>query len=690
MRKIFLLAVFAISMFYLNIDLVLSDESSFCKGISDLIENQHGAYDLFGSMTNGDIIQNEGLPKQYIPDYHQSRNQQIDLCWQKDGCGDGCAVRLGKKLASYMSKLDEGSEQNRMKMSNFLKSIKVILKQFDQADFATALLLTYNTFINQLQKINLKITKDIDFSNYANIDGSDTTIEDTSIEAINRIDKLINEIDSRFSTKIHGIVYKDLGIVTDNNFLQIQKDVNDLLETRELFQKEIKALKTRLKENNKKHPQSKEKDSASESKEKAITGENSMVGKIGLILFILIFSALFLLIYVRIKKLSKKIDNKIGEHGGMEPAVIAGTIKSLELQMGGAKSKIEKIEDELKKIKDELKNDKEFDSDNGDKIPQETQNIKVSGERFKELMRNFTQRLNELEAQKEQKPSYLKQLNSDLKNIKLQITNIHTQIKEIQKQQEKKADNTSIQANTLRTIIKFENDILKKKWTDLDENLKIIAEKAKTDEDERAFYQTILKKIPMKIKDEELKKLALKYPEKIASLRVHNDKISMLHVINKRFKDKYIEDKYTQNDMTAINVHEEIEWIRKWTQFLSSFDDKREVDKITEFSPTKWIRESFIEIADYFLVQYQNTKPDDRSNTYEELHSIVVNILAKAGIEPISITPYKTMFNSEKHLSRSSTSNESLPDGVITGVIRSGFKQGERPIQTPEVTVNRK
>ena len=65
-------------------------------------------------------------------------------------------------------------------------------------------------------------------------------------------------------------------------------------------------------------------------------------------------------------------------------------------------------------------------------------------------------------------------------------------------------------------------------------------------------------------------------------------------------------------------------------------------------------------------------------------------VLRVASVEPIDVTPGETLFDSARHVGRSTSNDPRFADGVITGVVRNGFIEGGRQvIRQPEVIVNR-
>ncbi len=91
-----------------------------------------------------------------------------------------------------------------------------------------------------------------------------------------------------------------------------------------------------------------------------------------------------------------------------------------------------------------------------------------------------------------------------------------------------------------------------------------------------------------------------------------------------------------------------------------------------------------------FLIEYQKAARDGENRPLEESYQILLDVLQKGDAEPIPIVLEETSFNSDIHIIRTITHNNSLPNGVIVRVSKNGFRENNGTIiQPPEVIVNR-
>ena len=129
--------------------------------------------------------------------------------------------------------------------------------------------------------------------------------------------------------------------------------------------------------------------------------------------------------------------------------------------------------------------------------------------------------------------------------------------------------------------------------------------------------------------------------------------------------------------------------IRNTSLLMRNFQLAPDIQKIFDFKPEKWIRETFIDFADSFLREYQKAQLDGKQDDLKIPYDIVIEVLKKANIVPVEIILGKTNFDNSIFLARSSTTNNKYRNNTIISVIRNGFKDaGGKLIRQPEVTVN--
>jgi molecular chaperone GrpE (heat shock protein) len=130
---------------------------------------------------------------------------------------------------------------------------------------------------------------------------------------------------------------------------------------------------------------------------------------------------------------------------------------------------------------------------------------------------------------------------------------------------------------------------------------------------------------------------------------------------------------------------EEIRRTRELASLLNS-----ELDRVLDFRVKSWVTDSFLPFADLYLQRCQQAQIEKRDGAMSEGLTLVRNMLRIAAVEPIDVTPGETLFDSTRHVGRSTSNDPRFADGVITGVVRNGFIEGgQLVIRQPEVIVNR-
>jgi hypothetical protein len=109
-----------------------------------------------------------------------------------------------------------------------------------------------------------------------------------------------------------------------------------------------------------------------------------------------------------------------------------------------------------------------------------------------------------------------------------------------------------------------------------------------------------------------------------------------------------------------------------------------------DFRFRSWVTDAFLPFADLYLQRYQQARFEHGDGALEAGADLVRKVLRAAAVEAIDVTPGETLFDSARHVGRSTTNDPRFPDGVITGVVRNGFIEGgQQVIRQPEVIVNR-
>ena len=273
-----------------------------------------------------------------------------------------------------------------------------------------------------------------------------------------------------------------------------------------------------------------------------------------------------------------------------------------------------------------------------------------------------------------------KQYNDDLKE------EIKKELNEFSKNMENKFDDkfsqyiVDIKVVISSEIQKSEKEITEKKWEKLKENHQAIIDQA-TDlkEKENTFFEETLKEDLVALFTDFDKSTASKYNSILTEINEYYKQMMCLAMIHNYFESP---EAHPEQDIDTPEL-------RSWSELLSSLQSSRKIRKMLNFKLAGWIRSDFLEVADMFLREYLDRKQEKSDDSWDELNQIVLDVLAKADLKPVEIELGKTNYNSKKHIARSSISNNSLPDKVITGIIRNGFMQKERVIQQPQVTINK-
>ncbi len=228
-------------------------------------------------------------------------------------------------------------------------------------------------------------------------------------------------------------------------------------------------------------------------------------------------------------------------------------------------------------------------------------------------------------------------------------------------------------------IVKMEKNNLSYKWENFRKTqiYNLFKEFNKDDSEIKTCYDKADTIVKLFAKYETI---PMRYNEILAPFKEYHSKLQMLGTVSK----------YLAGEIEKLPEPEkERERLLKWSYVLTGFENPTESKKILEFKVERWIREQFLEIADKILCKYHQTKSDIK-DALEDLRRDVTELLKKGKIKPIEIVIGETPFDPQIHISHSTGRDNSLPNEVITGVIRYGFKHGERIIQQPVVTVNKR
>jgi hypothetical protein len=139
------------------------------------------------------------------------------------------------------------------------------------------------------------------------------------------------------------------------------------------------------------------------------------------------------------------------------------------------------------------------------------------------------------------------------------------------------------------------------------------------------------------------------------------------------------------------SVEKELLGIRERAQLLANIQNSGAAERLLQFSPRAWVRGSFLDFADELLQAWQREVAAGREGELKDAHRLTVEALKAAGLELVPIELNRTQFDPSVHRGRATEFNGALPDGVIVGILKNGFRETGtgRVLIQPEVTVNR-
>jgi molecular chaperone GrpE (heat shock protein) len=132
--------------------------------------------------------------------------------------------------------------------------------------------------------------------------------------------------------------------------------------------------------------------------------------------------------------------------------------------------------------------------------------------------------------------------------------------------------------------------------------------------------------------------------------------------------------------------------VRDYSNFLSALQNSDRSTGRLNFNLRAWIADRFREFADHFLRFYQEARMQGRlGEDLKIAYRIICDVLEWADLKPIDIELGNTVFNSRVHVGRGTQNVPQYGEGVIVGVVRSGFRNSKTDeiIKQPEVVVNR-
>jgi hypothetical protein len=135
--------------------------------------------------------------------------------------------------------------------------------------------------------------------------------------------------------------------------------------------------------------------------------------------------------------------------------------------------------------------------------------------------------------------------------------------------------------------------------------------------------------------------------------------------------------------------HQNLMRTREFINLLTMIQNSNLVADRLSFRLERWVEDQFLDFADLYLQEYQVARLKGDGAHLEPGLQIVRRVLKVADLEPADLALGVTVFDSARHIGRSTTSDPNFANGLILGVVRNGFLRGGQVLRQPEVIVNR-
>ncbi|MBI5844833.1 MAG: hypothetical protein HZB23_09225 [Deltaproteobacteria bacterium] len=197
---------------------------------------------------------------------------------------------------------------------------------------------------------------------------------------------------------------------------------------------------------------------------------------------------------------------------------------------------------------------------------------------------------------------------------------------------------------------------------------------------DRELYRKLISELPELLAESGA--VAASFADASAALAVYQSNVAVLEAIIRALKE--------EDRAATPNTPERYHLINTFLNQMDVFQYSGQIPVIAGFKPEKWVRESFLGVADLVIKEHQRLSPGQDAPNLSRALWLALEVLSRAGVETETIVLCETRFDSKNHVVRSTVNRTDLPDGVITDVVRNGFfhKDG-RSIQQAEVIVNR-
>ncbi len=228
-------------------------------------------------------------------------------------------------------------------------------------------------------------------------------------------------------------------------------------------------------------------------------------------------------------------------------------------------------------------------------------------------------------------------------------------------------------------LLALEREVLGEAWRKFRDNKEWLAsiEDAPRDNHWQEICGPLLVDLPVDVPEE----LKPTFDATLAPARDYYNLVSKLSII----------PRLTTGELGALpSEAEELTRLREFSQLLNMILNSNLVSSRLSFRLERWIADQFLGFADLFLQRFQQARLEGRNDV--QLASgmpIILRVLKVANLEPVDLVLGRTLFESTKHMGRSTANRPDLPNGVIVGVVRNGFVRGGQVVRQPEVIVNR-
>jgi hypothetical protein len=225
----------------------------------------------------------------------------------------------------------------------------------------------------------------------------------------------------------------------------------------------------------------------------------------------------------------------------------------------------------------------------------------------------------------------------------------------------------------------LEREVLGESWKKFRQNeqVSVYLDKAAKDECWKQIGDPLLMRLPKLVPDD----LKPTFEAVLAPAREYDDFLVKISLI----------PKIVNGELPRLaSDAQELARTREFAQFLAMSHDSTFLGDRLNFRLNNWVMDNFLAFADLYLQRYQQLQMENRQDVLEEGVSIVKRVLRVAALEPIDVKLGETPFDSTRHIGRSTANDARFFDGVIVGVVRNGFIEGNTQIiRQPEVVVNR-